>query len=81
MTFNEICEINLTDTKITPRSRNCLINAGLTKVSDLIDISVNKLKKIPNLGAVGIREIIKIMNEYGFKLKGQENFEKKQKND
>lgn len=77
MTFSEICEIDFKDTKLSGLARNCLASEGATKIGDLIDVNVKRLEKIPNLGAVKIREIIKVMNEYGIRLEGQERFDKK----
>jgi len=77
MTYSEICEINLKDTKLSGLTVNCLFSEGATKVGDLVDVNVKRLERIPNLGAVKIRDIIKMMNEYGIRLEGQERYDKK----
>lgn len=77
MTFNEICEINLEDTELSILAINCLRSEGATKVGDLVNISIRRLQRIPNFGAVKVRDTIKMMNKYGIRLEGQERYDKK----
>ena len=65
-------EINEVDRlELTIRSSNCLRNAKIFTITQLLGYTENKLLAIPNLGRKSLKEIIEVLEVRGLKLKGK----------
>lgn len=61
-------KIPLIDLGLSVRSHNCLSRAGIKYVSDLNGMTLEKLKKVRNLGMKSCLEVIEKAREYGVEI-------------
>src|SRR3989339_393055 len=66
-----ILEMNVEDLELSARSLNCLKNAGLNTVGELIANSLSDLMKFKNFGAKSLDEVQEKLTEYKLTLKGE----------
>lgn len=50
------------------RAHNCLVNAGVTKILDLVNLSEDELQKIKNFGRKSFEEVKEGLKHYGLSL-------------
>ncbi len=62
-------EMKLVDLKLSARTFNCLVRAGIKTLGDIEKFTPKEIKRIRNFGSHSYDEIIKIANRYGIKLK------------
>jgi DNA-directed RNA polymerase alpha subunit len=58
------------DLELSVRSANCLSNAGIGTVGDLIKWSEAELLRIPNFWRVSLREVKELLAKKGLRLAG-----------
>lgn len=66
-------EMNLEDLELSSRALNCLKEANIKTVADLLDYPEKKLMKLKNFGAKSLSEVKEKLAEYKLTLKGEEN--------
>jgi DNA-directed RNA polymerase subunit alpha len=66
-----VLEMNIEDLEFSSRSLNCLKNAGVRKVGELVALSEDELMKFKNFGAKSLTELRNKLAEYKLKLKGE----------
>ena len=59
-------DITIEEMDLTVRSYNCLANAGIMTVADILKCNAKRLYGIQGLGIRSRREVIKKMQELGF---------------
>jgi DNA-directed RNA polymerase subunit alpha len=64
-------DIYLKDLEISVRSKNCLENTPIKTLKDLASYSAQELLEIKNFGQKSLVEVRHLLQEYGFKLKGE----------
>jgi len=64
-------DLTLEELDLSARSLNCLKQAGIKKVSDLVAYSEAELMKLKSFGAKSLEEVKKKLAEYKLKLKGE----------
>jgi len=72
----EIINIDIKETSLPVRVKNCLAAGNIKNVEQLLQLEVWQLKRIPNLGMKSAKEIIEYVNSLGYELKGQDSFDK-----
>lgn len=77
MTQNEIMNIQIKDTPLSGRTKNCLKFAGIEYVSNLTRLEALELLGVPNMGRRSVEEVIEYLSSLGFTLKGQDKFYKR----
>jgi len=60
--------IDIADMDLSIRSFNCLRRAGINYVDDLEGMTIEKLKKVRNLGWKSISEVVKKAKEFGIEI-------------
>lgn len=65
--------ITIEDMELSVRSYNCLKRAGILTLGDLMDKTLDQMKKVRNLGKRSLREIIEKMNDYDVTLLGMDD--------
>ncbi|MBO5925988.1 MAG: DNA-directed RNA polymerase subunit alpha [Clostridia bacterium] len=68
----KILEMSIEEMDLSMRSYNCLKRASIHTVEDLTNKTVDEMLKVRNLGKKSLDEIILKLNNYGLKLKEQE---------
>jgi DNA-directed RNA polymerase alpha subunit len=76
MENNKYLEEKIEHGDFTIRTQNCLLQLGISTISDLIKFTEAELYKTPNLGKKSLREIKETLAEKGLKLKEYENIRK-----
>lgn len=61
-------ETPLSELQLSVRSYNCLIRAGYTTAESLQGVTVDRLKRIRNLGAKSLKEIVSKLRERGVEV-------------
>ncbi len=61
---NKYIDFNIKDMGFSVRPFNCLTNSGYVWLSEIINLTENDLKDIPNMGAKSIREIIATLESF-----------------
>ena len=67
-----VLEMSLEDLELSARSLNCLKNANIKAVRELISFSQDDLMKFKNFGAKSLNEVREKLAEYKLCLKGEE---------
>lgn len=67
-----ILDMNIDDLEFSSRSLNCLKNAGVKTVGELVSFSEEDLMKFKNFGAKSLTEVREKLSEYKLFLKGEE---------
>lgn len=75
----EIINIDIKDTPLSGRTKNCLKFAGIEYVSTLPQLEAWELLRIPNMGRKSVEEVIEYLHSLGISLKGQDKFYKQKK--
>jgi DNA-directed RNA polymerase subunit alpha len=72
---NEILMRSVEDLELSVRSANCLKNAGINTIGELVQKTEAEMLKTKNFGRKSLSEIKDILNEYGlaFGMKPEEN--------
>ena len=72
---NEILMRSVEDLELSVRSANCLKNAGINTIGELVQKSEAEMLKTKNFGRKSLSEIKDILNEYGlvFGMKPEDN--------
>lgn len=72
---NEILMRSVEDLELSVRSANCLKNAGINTIGELVQKTEAEMLKTKNFGRKSLSEIKDILNEYGlaFGMKPDEN--------
>jgi len=73
----EIINIDIKDTTLSGRTKNCCQYAGIQTVGVLTQLEAWELLRIPNMGRKSVEEIIHFLNNFGLTLKGQDKFYKR----
>ena len=60
------------DLEFTARTYNCLHRAGIKTIADLVEMKVEQLMKIRNLGEKSLEEILTKLHEYGIFLRQED---------
>lgn len=55
---------------LTARTRNCLIQEGITTINQLLELSEGEMLKMPNLGRKSLNELKYKLKDMGLKFKG-----------
>jgi DNA-directed RNA polymerase subunit alpha len=63
--FNEILSRSVEDLELSVRSANCLKNAGINTIGELVQKTEADMLKTKNFGRKSLSEIKDILNEYG----------------
>lgn len=73
--INEILMRSVEDLELSVRSANCLKNAGINTIGELVQRTEAEMLKTKNFGRKSLSEIKDILNEYGlvFGMKSEEN--------
>ncbi|HPC84985.1 MAG TPA: DNA-directed RNA polymerase subunit alpha [Smithellaceae bacterium] len=73
--FNEILMRSVEDLELSVRSANCLKNAGINTIGELVQKTEAEMLKTKNFGRKSLSEIKDILNEYGlaFGMKPEDN--------
>ncbi|MDD3249517.1 MAG: DNA-directed RNA polymerase subunit alpha [Smithellaceae bacterium] len=73
--INEILMRSVEDLELSVRSANCLKNAGINTIGELVQRTEAEMLKTKNFGRKSLSEIKDILNEYGlvFGMKPEEN--------
>lgn len=66
--FNENFLRSVEDLELSVRSFNCLQNAGIHYIGDLVQRTENEMLKTKNFGRKSLKEIKEILNEMGLEL-------------
>jgi DNA-directed RNA polymerase alpha subunit len=64
--------INVNDFDFSNRSLNCLLAEKIYTIGQLIELSVNDLSKIPNMGKRSIQEVREVLAAKNLCLRGDE---------
>jgi len=75
----EIIDMEIKDTTLSGRTKNCCQYAGIRTVGVLMRLEAWELLRIPNMGRKSVEEIIKFFGQYGYELQGQDKFYKQKK--
>ena len=54
--------------ELSVRAHNCLINAGIHRIIDLVNLSEDEVQKIKNFGRKSLDDILKVLREMGLEL-------------
>ena len=73
----EIINIDIKDTTLSGRTKNCCQYAGIQTVGVLTQLEAWELLHIPNMGRKSVEEIIELLSHFGLTLKGQDKFYKR----
>lgn len=68
----KLLELNIEDLKLSQRSHNCLIRAGIVTVDDLCKRSKEDMLKVRNLGQKSYEEIMQKIESLGLSLRKEE---------
>ncbi|MEA3494227.1 MAG: DNA-directed RNA polymerase subunit alpha [Candidatus Margulisiibacteriota bacterium] len=71
-TPESVLEMTIEDLELSARSLNCLKNAGVNTVAELIANSEQDLMKYKNFGSKSLTEVREKLSEYKLALKGEE---------
>ncbi|HQL01206.1 MAG TPA: DNA-directed RNA polymerase subunit alpha C-terminal domain-containing protein, partial [Smithellaceae bacterium] len=63
--LNEILMRSVEDLELSVRSANCLKNAGINTIGELVQKTEAEMLKTKNFGRKSLSEIKDILNEYG----------------
>ena len=66
---NKLRSCSVTDLNLDVRAMNCLEAEGIHTIGDLCNQHTYNLTKIPNLGKITLKNIVKALAEHGLKLK------------
>ncbi len=61
----EVLKTNITDLDLSVRSRNCLLNAGMRTLYDLVQKTEKEMLDIPNFGRKSLAELVMILKKEG----------------
>jgi DNA-directed RNA polymerase alpha subunit len=64
-----VVDDGIANLELTVRAENCLREAGVFTITQLVEYTVNNLFKLPNLGSKSLKEIIGKLEARGLKLK------------
>tara|TARA_R110000868_G_scaffold225713_4_gene477980 strand:+ start:1100 stop:1504 length:405 start_codon:yes stop_codon:yes gene_type:complete len=64
-----VVDDGIANLELTVRAENCLREAGVFTITQLVEYTVNNLLKFPNLGSKSLKEIIGKLEARGLKLK------------
>jgi len=67
-----IFDMSLEDLELSARSLNCLKNANIKTVRELVSFSQDELMKFKNFGTKSLTEVREKLSEYKLSLKGEE---------
>ncbi|MFA4966744.1 MAG: DNA-directed RNA polymerase subunit alpha [Candidatus Margulisiibacteriota bacterium] len=67
-----VLDMSLEDLELSARSLNCLKNANIKTVRELISFSQDELMKFKNFGTKSLNEVREKLSEYKLSLKGEE---------
>ena len=70
---DEMLDMTIEELDLSVRSFNCLKRAGINTVGDLVKTTEEDMKKVRNLGAKSLEEVINKMAEMGLTLAKSEN--------
>ena len=56
--------ISIDNLNLSNRTRNCLIRENLLSIEDVLDLTIEKMKKIRNMGNKSIEEILEFQNYF-----------------
>lgn len=59
---------SVADLNLSTRSFNCLYKAGIYRIEDLINLDLNQLQHVRNMGKKNLKEIVEKLNKNGFYL-------------
>lgn len=62
-------DMNVEDLNISKRAKTGLLNGGYVKVSELNNLKVSDLSKLPGFGAKSLSEVVSVLRELGIILK------------
>ena len=54
---------------LSTKTQNALMNAGVTKVKQLTEMTAADLRKLPRIGAGSVKEIVAVLKKHGRSLK------------
>jgi hypothetical protein len=77
MKKENILDMELKETSLTVRTRNCLLASQIYTFKDLLDKSYTYFWKIDGIGAKSVAEIIEMVNSHGYTVENQDFFYKK----
>ena len=66
--IKEMPLIDIADMELSVRGYNCLKRAGINYVNDLEEMTIERLKKVRNLGWKSIQEVVRKAKEYGIEI-------------
>jgi DNA-directed RNA polymerase alpha subunit len=64
-------ETTIDELNLSVRSKNCLRNEGITTIEQIADMTQMDLRRVPNLGSRSFDDVIAVLAENGWKIKGQ----------
>ena len=70
---DKMLDMTIEELDLSVRSFNCLKRAGINTVGDLVKTTEEDMKKVRNLGAKSLEEVINKLNEMGLDLAKSEN--------
>lgn len=73
----QILDMEIKDTKLSVRTKNCLKFSGIEHVSTLQQLEAWELLRIPNMGRKSVEQVIEFLSSHGITLKGQDKFYKR----
>lgn len=59
---------SVADLELSVRSHNCLVGAGIERITDLINLTVDDLLKIKNFGRKSLKEVSQVLEAFGLRL-------------
>ena len=59
---------SVADLDLSTRSFICLYRAGIYRIEDLINLDLNQLQYVRNMGKKSLKEIVEKLNKNGFYL-------------
>jgi DNA-directed RNA polymerase alpha subunit len=54
---------------LSTKTQNALMNAGITKIKQLTEMSTAELRKVPRIGAGSVKEIVAVLKKHGRSLR------------
>ena len=66
--FEDLIALDVAALELTVRAQNCLANANITKVGDLIVRTSTDLWRLPNMGRMTLQHIERTLGELGLRL-------------
>jgi DNA-directed RNA polymerase subunit alpha len=70
---DKMLDMTIEELDLSVRSFNCLKRAGINTVGDLVKTTEEDMKKVRNLGAKSLEEVINKLAEMGLDLAKSEN--------